>query len=710
MGNVRNQMRFAGRAGLHGIWWIAAAASFIATLISHGLGIGVYEKACEEIRCASFLMLNTNQLTDLASVGISPDLYGSLTVILLAMQNISAWAVGFLLYRYGWKDPYCVVASLMLIVTGTIFSADEALVALSDRFRFLADWFFALNVIGSTYIFFLFLLPTGRFVPRWTVIPATIWIFEIVIGMLPLPPIFQYVNVLHLPPALLMVYTTVMHLLVMYVQWHRYRNFATPEQKRQIRWFWGAMSCYFVAGALGALESPVTNGIMKLFDMVLLYSGLLFLPFSIGMIVLEIRVRHMSSAFNRTLVYFVLSVMSVTLYALLVGVLGFFLQGKMPTMIALIATGSVAAMFQPLREKVQRAVNHLVFGERDEPYQVLSDLTKRIEVSLTQQDLLPTIVEMAARALRAPYAAIETRHDGDEVRTLTSFGTPVEQRSTIVLDVKGEAVGQLVVGIDRVNEALPPSQRHMLNDLVRQISIAVQTIRLTEELHLSRERVILTREEERRRVRRDLHDGLGSTLASIMLRLDEAIQQEGCLPDSSRKALETAQSLARKAITDIRQLVYSLRPPALDEFGLTFALKELALQFKDPSLQVVLEGFDRRLTLSAAAEVAVYRIVQEALTNVVKHAGASRCEIVLRLQASVLHLDISDNGKGLPETLSPGIGIRSIRERAAELGGTCELQSSSGQGTHISVKLPMEERRLLYDGERQRKAADSARG
>ncbi|MFC5470979.1 sensor histidine kinase [Cohnella suwonensis] len=700
MGNVRNRMRLAGRVGLHGIWWIAAAVSLVLSLFSRGLGIGAYDNPCYGAACTNFFMMNPNQMTDLASIGISPDLYGSFTVILLAMQNISAWAVGILLYRYGWKDPYCVIASLLLIVNGTFFSADEALFASSDRFGVLSDLAIAVNIVGAASIFFLFLLPAGRFVPRWTAIPAVMWLFELAIGIVPLPPIFQYVNVMYLPPALRRVYYIATLVLVMYVQWHRYRTGATPDQKRQIRWFWGAMGCYIVSMALGLLVAPHDrNGIVKLlFDLVLLYSGMLFLPFSIGIIVLESRVRHMSSAFNRTLVYFVLSVMSIMVYALLVGVFGFFLQGKVPTMIALVATGWVAVMFQPLREKVQRAVNHLVFGERDEPYRMLSDLSKRLEVSLTHRDLLPTIVETAARALRAPYAAIEIHHEEDGVRTLASFGTPVEQVSTIELDVKGEPVGQLILGIERVNEALPPGKRHMLNDLVRQISIAVQTIRLTEELRLSRERVITTREEERRRLRRDLHDGLGSGLASIMLRLDEAKLHDGGLPEPSRKALETAQSLTREAIADIRRLVYSLRPPALDEFGLSFALKELALQFEDPSLHVVLDGLDRRLTLSAATEVAVYRIVQEALTNVVKHAGASRCEIRLQLQDDALYLEISDNGRGLPDALLPGIGIRSIRERAEELGGTCLLQSSPRHGTRISVNLPMEDRKRNRGG------------
>lgn len=710
MGNVRNRMLLAGRAGLHTIWLLVAVMSLVVSLFSHGLGIGVYENSCDGTACYSFFMMNQNQMTDLASIGISPDLYGSLTVILLAMQNLSAWAVGILLYRYGWKDPYCVVASLLLIVTGTIFSADDSLFASSDRFGILSDLFMGLNFIGATYIFFLFLLPTGRFVPRWTVIPAVIWIAEMAVGVIPLPPIFQYVNIFYLPPALQMIYVTAMHTMVMYVQWHRYRTDATPEQQRQIRWFWGAMGCYIVAGTLSSLETPDTNGIVKMFDLVIQYSGLLFLPFSIGVIVLESRVRHMSSAFNRVLVYFVLSVMSITVYALLVGVFGFLLQGKVPTMIALVATGWVAVMFQPLREKVQRAVNHLVFGERDEPYRMLSDFSRQLEVALTHRDLLTTIVETAARALRAPYAAIEINNEGDGMRTLVSVGTPVDQVSRIDLDVKGEVVGQLILGIERVNEALPPAKRHMLNDLVRQVSIAVQTIRLTEELHLSRERLIMTREEERRRLRRDLHDGLGSALASMILRLDEALLHDGGLPEPSRKSLETVQSLMRGAIADIRRLVYSLRPPALDEFGLSFALKELALQFEYSSLQVVFDGFDRRLTLPAAAEVAVYRIVQEALTNVVKHADASQCEIRIRLQEDIIHLEIADNGKGLPEALSSGIGIRSIRERADELGGTCLLQSSPGQGTHISVKLPTEERRSLHEGERHREVADSARG
>jgi len=699
---VRRVCRIWLVAGLHALWWATALASIAVALFSHPLGWGVYDTACGEGTCGSYFQMNVSQLRQLSSIGITPDLYGGLTVILLALQNLSSWVVGFLLYRYGRKDVYCVAASLLLVATGTIFSADEMLFG---ELPFINALFVGLNIIGSAYLFFLLLLPYGRFVPRWTAIPAWVWLAEIAIGSL--MPDHGYLNAVLWPPWLLFVYVNAMHLLVVFVLARHMIKASSPDKRRQIRWLIAAFCGYIVAGLLTTLPAIDAHGIWKMAVQVAQYTSLMFIPFSIGVIVLETRARQMSVAFNRTMVYLVLSVFGVMAYALLVGALGVLVQGETRAIVALLATGLIAVTFQPLRELVQKEVNRLVYGEREDPYVVLSKLTEQLEASLTHRSLLPAIVEKVAAALRVPFVAIDVYGPAGAER-LAVYGEPGPHTSSLELEVKGMPVGRLVLGVEQIREAIPPGKRNLAEDLVRQVSIAVQTVRLADDLQRSRERLVTAREEERRRLRRDLHDGLGSSLASMALRLDEAVHNREALPERSRKALETIQLQMRESIADIRRLVYSLRPPALDEFGLAFALNELILQYATSSLRIALEGAERELHLSAAAEVAVYRIVQEALTNVARHANASQCNIRVWKADGSLHIQIADNGRGIGPDVTPGVGVRSIRERAEELGGTFALLTAPGQGTEICVRLPADERSAEDDPDGKRKFAHFA--
>lgn len=694
------------RAGTHALWWALFAASFVVSVFSHGLGVGVYSDSCGETPCY-YLQLKASQLDQLASTGVSPDLYGSLIFILLVLQNLSFWVVGFLLYRYGWKDLYCIVASMVLIVTGTIFSTNEELF---KAFPLLLKLFEGLNILGASYLFFLLLFPEGRFKPSWTAVLASFWLVHLVINLA--VPYIIGASLLAIPPEWTYGFIAIAHVVTFIILVYRYVQESSMSTRRQLLWLMISLCVYVVAGILGnvaPLFSEEGHGFARMLVQIAVYSSLMFVPFSIGLIVLERRSKHLPHAFNRTMVYIVLSVLIVSAYALLIGSIGYLIQGKAHAIVTMLATGLLAVLFQPLRAGVQRAVNQLVYGKRDDPYRILSKLTEQLESSLTRQSLLSSVAEKIATALQIPYAAIETYSQAG-IEQFAVYGMSTEDIVAIKLEVKGVPVGRLILGIHRLEEALPPGTRHMIEDLARQVSIAVQTYSLADDLRRSRERLVNAREEERRRLRRDLHDGLGSSLASMTLHLNEAIRLHLDHPERSKQAIENVQQQMQEAIADIRRLVYSLRPPALDEFGLAFALQELALQVPSSSLQIVLEGTDRELTLSAAAEVAVYRIVQEALTNVVRHANASKCHIHLEMEPDILHIRIADNGKGMPVHAKPGIGVRSIRERAEELGGSLELESVPGNGMKIHVCLPIEERRPEHDWNGDRTAANIARG
>jgi signal transduction histidine kinase len=282
--------------------------------------------------------------------------------------------------------------------------------------------------------------------------------------------------------------------------------------------------------------------------------------------------------------------------------------------------------------------------------------------------------------------AVEVQSEGNW-RTLAAHGSRVGPVRTIPLVVQGEIVGHLQLGVEHEEDGWAPGTPRLLEDLIRQVSIAVQAVHLIEALRRSREKLVNAREEERRRLRRDLHDGLGSGLASMRLRLDLAVMMMENEPAKAQGLMHEVQAQLVESIADIRRLVYALRPPALDEFGLVFALKELAMQYE--GLDVIVEAPRGHLTLYAGAEVAIYRIVQEAVNNTSKHAFATTCRVRLSVGEEI-ELEIADDGQGMPERIQAGVGLHSMKERAEELGGKYDIQSTAGQGTVVRVRLPME--------------------
>jgi signal transduction histidine kinase len=412
------------------------------------------------------------------------------------------------------------------------------------------------------------------------------------------------------------------------------------------------------------------------------------LALAAGIAILRHRLYDIDLVINRTLVYGALSAAIAGVYLLVVGGLGLLLQARGSLALALVGVGSVVIVAQPVRDRLQRAVNRLMYGERDEPYAVLSRLGQRLEATIAPEAVLPTIVETVAQALKLPYVAITLRRD-DVVTTVAEHGQPMGDLIHLPLVYQSETIGQLSLSPRGPGEAFSAADRRLLDDLARQAGMAAHEIGLNVALQRSRERLVTAREEERRRLRRDLHDGLGSQLAALHLRagtLRRLIPPE--LPAADAGMLEL-QSEIHAAIADIRRLVYELRPPALDELGLGGALRSLAAQCSTQNgLQVQVEAPEKVPPLPAAVEVAAYRIAQEALANVVRHAQARTCQVQLRLAGS-LCLEILDDGIGLPVARQPGVGLRSMRERAEELGGTCSIETASANGARVMLRLPL---------------------
>jgi signal transduction histidine kinase len=210
-------------------------------------------------------------------------------------------------------------------------------------------------------------------------------------------------------------------------------------------------------------------------------------------------------------------------------------------------------------------------------------------------------------------------------------------------------------------------------------------------LQRSREKLVLAREEERRRIRRDLHDGLGPTLASQTLKLDSVLDLLADDPQAAVEQVKSLKSQTQLMVADIRRLVYELRPPALDELGLLEALRAHFAQVggENGHLRISIGASPEPLPpLPAAIEVAAYRITLEAVTNVIRHAQARQCVVRLRKDSTHLALLISDDGVGLPLDREVGLGQTSMGERAEELGGTCTVVADEGRGTRVMALLP----------------------
>jgi signal transduction histidine kinase len=550
------------------------------------------------------------------------------------------------------------------------------------------DLVFAVSFVALFYVF-----PNGRFVPRWTAIASALWAGSLIWSFFIARSLDTTGTPLDLLQPLLLLGTA------LGAQVYRYRRVANLVERQQAKWFLGGLGIFlisFIGGnvvltLVGALDPNASGPNVSLawaaFETITGVTAL-FVPIGLVVAVLRFRLFAIDVILNRALVYGCLTACIVAIYVFIVGYLGTLFRTGSNLAISLAATAVVAVLFQPLRLRLQRGANRLLYGDRDEPYAVLVRLGRRLEGTLAPEAVLPTIVETVREALKLPYAAVALWQDG-ELATVAAAGSPAGDLLRLPLTYQSEPVGALLLGPRAPGDTFDAADRRLLDDLARQAGVAAHAVRLTADLQRSRERLVSAREEERRRVRRDLHDGLGPMLGSLTLKLDVADDLLDRDPLAARALLRDLRGQAQTAIGDIRRLVYALRPPALDDLGLVGALRAEAAQYEHAGLTVVVEAPVALPPLPAAVEVAAYRIALEALTNVVRHASVRSCAIRITVGVERLQLEIVDNGIGLPADRSQGIGLASMRERAEELGGSCTVDTTPSCGTRVSAALPL---------------------
>jgi two-component system, NarL family, sensor kinase len=360
-----------------------------------------------------------------------------------------------------------------------------------------------------------------------------------------------------------------------------------------------------------------------------------------------------------------------------------------------VAAIAVALAFGPARNSSQRLVDRLFYGQRNDPYRALSDVSRHLEAVAEPGTVLVAVVAAVAESLRLPYVAIARPGDGLLLAAHGEPGTNGVERWP--LTYQGATVGALLAAPRRGEVAFDARDRVVLGDLARQCGPAVHAEALTADLIESRQRLVNAREEERRRLRRDLHDGLGPMLTGLGLNVDAArtrLALAAGAPAGSAEMADADEFLARvkevssQAIVDLRGIVYGLRPPALDDLGLVGAVRAQAARLAEGTqIRVVVEASELG-ELPAAVEVAAFRIAIEAVNNVVRHSGAHACSVRLcREGGRGLVVEVADDGSG-SDGWTAGVGLLAMRERAVELGGSLTARSGESGGRVCAV-LPV---------------------
>lgn len=407
------------------------------------------------------------------------------------------------------------------------------------------------------------------------------------------------------------------------------------------------------------------------------------IPISVAVGILRYRLLDIKLVVSRALAFVLLSAATVAAYLAMVAVLEKVVSDRFGG--SAVATALLIVLISPLLPRVQRWVDRAMYGDRTNPAAVASRVGEQLLAHPGGE--LEGVAGAVRSALRLPYVAVTA---GGE--PLSWAGTPTERLENLQLNYAGRPVGELIVGLRPGERELDPADLNALTIVIAPLAVAIHATRLTQQLQASREHIVAAREEERRRLQRDLHDGLGPTLTGMALASDAAanllLQDAG----KTRELLDGIRRDSRQAIADVRRLVDNLRPPALEELGLVGALRQRADQLvrraDGEPVRVSVVVAEPLPVLPAAVEVAAFRIVTEALTNVVRHSKASDAVVELSC-AERFEITVEDNGPTVNGTWTEGVGLKAMRQRVADLGGTCRAGPGPG-GARVHASFPLD--------------------
>nr|HET6902315.1 histidine kinase [Ktedonobacteraceae bacterium] len=477
------------------VWIIVALLALGLYIASVPPTLASLHALCTDVSktCSSVGYITPDYAHALQVLGLSLDAFAIYEVALLIVFASVYVAIGAMLFWLKSDDRMALFASLTLVTFPAAFN-HVALGTLPSAWWWPSQM---LILLGNSSLFlFCYLFPTGRFVPRWTC-----WLWIAVIVFWTVDGFFPFFPFKPSPIRDVLFLGFVGSIPV--AQMYRYWRVSNTEQRRQTKWvvfgisigLGGFLVLRFLLTFFPLLLPP--GPLTDLMIGTAQFLFLLFVPLSIGVAILRSRLFDIDSIINRTLVYGILTVSVVGLYVLVVGYLGALFRGSDNLLISLVATGLIAVLFHPLRAFLQRGVNHLLYGQRDEPYTVITRLSQRLEVTVAPAAVLSTIVETVAQALKLPYVAILLQHE-ETFALAASYGQQVGEPQILPLVYQAETVGQLHLAPRAPGEALTPADRRLLDELARQVGMAAHAIRLTADLQRSHEH-LEQRVEERTR-------------------------------------------------------------------------------------------------------------------------------------------------------------------------------------------------------------------
>ena len=456
----------------------------------------------------------------------------------------------------------------------------------------------------------------------------------------------------------LIILASVISLIVRFIR-------GTETVRQQVLWLLVAVILVILINAPTWFTIPTGKTILLLLSFPLI-------PTAVTIAVLRHGLYDVRIVVSRLVVYVLLTAGVIAVYVGLVAVLDRVLRGLGAPVVAALA---IALAFNPARVRLQRLVDRAVYGNRRDPVAAVSAVGQRLA-----GENLEGVADALRDTLRLSYVAI-TRGDAGLIES--GEATSVLQEWSLTYD--GKQVGNLVVGPRHGEQRLSPADQKVIDLVAAPLALVLHAQSLTEDLKVSRERIIDAAEEERTRLRRELHDSLGPLLTGAAFKADGIALAARHRPERAESlAVELADQL-RQSVEAVRRLAYGLRPAALDELGLVGALREEGSRFG--LVKVTIDAPESMPALPSSVEVAAYRIAAEALTNVVRHSDARLASVRLTTGDGALEMIISDNGTSTGPW-SPGLGLTSIKTRASEIGGACEAGPTSEGGRVVAV-LPL---------------------
>ena len=465
----------------------------------------------------------------------------------------------------------------------------------------------------------------------------------------------------------------------------RWRS-ATGESRRQLSWLGLAALLIIALVVVGfslrlafpALD-PAVGAILEVLQVVAL-------PLATAAAVVDARLFDIDVVFKRSAVYAVVTSAVVAVYAGVLWGATSLIGSEASAVATLVASAIVAVGISPLKDAVTTLVERRLFRDRRNPQRALTAVATGVGAATEPGELVAAAVEQIGESLHLGYVGIEL-----EAKPALHWGDSTAERTDFELSAFGIRLGRLLVAPRNRGDSLTSADLVVVAALAQQLALVAHAATMSESLQSSRAALVVAREEERLQLRRDLHDGLGPTLAGMTLQVD-------ALVDSVAADAEGAADLARRVrrslqgvIVSLRRNLDGLRPAELDQLGLAESLAEHARSLSAGGLRVDLSCAPLP-RISPAAEVAAYRIATEALANVVRHAGATRCTVDAQVLGGSLIIRVEDDGLGIGTEsgqLREGVGVPSMRARAEEIGGRLRIDQRSGGGTSVTAELPL---------------------